>query len=71
MFDNLLEQLMELKTVLSDMMTEEPNEQPDTWGHMTTSGSVLGSRFRSFCACVFGHCLYLRTLIGITILGHL
>lgn len=41
MFDNLLEQLMELKTVLSDMMTEEPNEQPDTWGHMTTSGSVL------------------------------
>lgn len=34
MSDNLLEQLMELKTVLSDIMTEDPNEQPDTQGHV-------------------------------------
>lgn len=41
MFDNLLEQLVELKIVLSDTTTEDPNEQPDTLGHVTTSGRVL------------------------------
>lgn len=54
MSDNLLEQLRELKTVLSDMITEDPNEQPDARGHVTTSGRVLGSRFRSFYAVYLG-----------------
>lgn len=62
MFDNLLEQLAELKIVLSDTTTEDPNEQPDTWGHVTPSGRVLSSKFNgSFCACGFGMSLSRNT----------
>lgn len=51
MFDNLLEQLMELKTVLSDMMTEDPNEQPDARGHVTTYGRLTVQEF--LCLCIW------------------